>query len=222
MLKAFLFIHQRCRLSAILIVLLGATQTAIAETPIIPVVPSSPENIVQVRGKESVVQELNMGPDATELWHKLQHLVANLDDIQDFSKLVKLFNLTITDPVDAVSAKKPGFQGRNDIKNYMMKQVGYGITPDFQDKNKRVVKFSVYLYLDNICISSSEVRRVYGKGVIGIPTGVSQYLYSDTTGLRFSEAYGKQTPQGRNAPLIFSYMSSGCLESVDFQQPVIE
>jgi len=222
MTKIFLSIHQRCRLGAIVIMLLGVSQLAIADNVIIPVAPPTPEQIIQVRGRESIVQELNMGPDATELWHKIRYLTAHLDDIQDFSKLVKFFDLTIADPIDAVSPKKPGFQGRYDIKNYMLKQVGYGIAPDFQNKNKRVVKFSFHFSLDNICISNSEVRRIYGKGIIGIPTDVPQSLYSETTGLRFSEAYGKQTPQGRDAPLIFSYVNSGCLESVHFQQPISE
>jgi len=185
--------------------------------------------MVQVRGKESIVEELNMGPDATELWRKIQYLVAHLDEIQDFSKLVKLFDLTITDPIDTVSPRKPGVQRRYDIKggrdSYLFESIGYGIGQNSIDKNKRGIGFTLDFYLNGICISNSEVRRVYGKGSVGIPTHAAQSFYSnpaELAGLMFSEAYGEQDPNGRNAPIVFSYVNSGCLKRIQFVEPISE
>ena len=221
----FSFMRRLFSLSAIALMLFSLSESVKANNVVIPIISSVSERVVQTRGRESVVQELNMGPDATDLWHKIQYLIAHLEDIQDFSKLVALFNFSITDPVDEVSPKKPGIQGRYDVKgSYMFENVDYKIGNYSNNKNKRAIGFSIHFYLNAICISASEVRRIYGRGYVGIPNhdGVPPDLYVETAGLMFSEAYGTENLKDRHPPIVFSYMNSGCLKDISFVQPITE
>jgi hypothetical protein len=189
-------------------------------------VDADPQRVSQVRGNDSIVQELNIGPVATEFWKKIQNLAADLTQIQDFSKLIALFELTVTDPVDSVSPRLPGVQQRNDIKGNpnprILRQVGYGISRDPYNKRERVVKFILAFDLNQICLGSGEIRRVYGDGIVAIEghSPKPEYFYKQTAGLRFSEAYGANAQEIRRAPLVFTYANSGCLDLVEFQQAV--
>ena len=211
-----------------MVLLWSLHREATADNLIFPASPSAPEKVIQVRGEESIVQELNMGPGVTEFWRKVQILIANREDIQDFSKLVKLLGLTITDPIDAVTPKKPGLQGLHSIKTEsygnIVESIGYGISRDVYDPNKRVIGFRLELFSQNSCISSEEVRRIYGKGLIGtsVHDMVKPDSGPDTAGYSFSESYGEELSNVRRSPLVFNYHQNGCLWRISLSQPVAE
>lgn len=204
------------------------TQSAIAGNSFTPSLPAEKEKVVEVRGKESVVQELNMGPDATDLWRKIQQLIATPKVIADFSKLVSILNLSITDPIDSVSPAKPGLQWRYDAKiepyRYMVERISYSILNDNYDINGRAAVLVLFFSSEGSCITSSEVRRVYGGGSIGTSVH-SRYRPSsgpDTAGLMFSESYKEQSSPIERAELIFNYRYNGCVREITVSQRIIE
>lgn len=188
-------------------------------------IPQAVDKVVQVRGHDSIVEELNMGPISTEYWRKLQALIAHPEWLEDFPKIVDLFGLTITDPVDAVDVKSQEIRSRFDIKDERygnMTSITYGVTKDHYDENSRVIRFTFVLDANNICITNSEVRAIYGRGSVGVMAhwDIPPEVKADPIGFRFSEAYGKPIEKIRRSPVAFAYSPSGCLWQVSLQRPV--
>lgn len=188
--------------------------------------PSSARIVTQTDGKESIIEELSLGPPATELWRKIQRIVADPSYLRDFPKLINDFDFKISDPLDAVSPIKPGFQRRADIKaGPLLKSVEYAIylDPTTGQPAKRYFLLRLVLETRAICISSDQVQRTYGQGTI-------QYLVDGwgprnpndgPSGYEHTRAYGTDLSIWR-IPLAFFFQASGCLQTVRIQQPLSE
>ncbi|WP_345817710.1 hypothetical protein AAGS40_30390 (plasmid) [Paraburkholderia sp. PREW-6R] len=202
---------------AALLLLAGLTRSGFAAED------SPADRIVQVRGQDAVAEELVMGPKQTEFWFKLRSLIDHPEWINDFSRIVKLFDLTITDPVDVISADTPGFKARFDAKDehfFAMSSTQYGIGPDIKGDG-RVLSFEIDIHTEEICITDREVRRIYGRGVVGVAShwGVPPALAQDPTGVLYSVGYRSEGLISR-APISMSYAPSGCVENITFRQSV--
>jgi hypothetical protein len=168
-----------------------------------------PERTMQVRGQEVIVQDLVMGPEATALWKKIQQLIEE-PDIRDFGKLISMFDLRITQPIDAVDWRKPGSAKRSDItsSNLMITGGVYDIVTIDRGPNqkKRILSFGLKFDIHKFCLTKPEIQRRYTVLTGAESAGVHspQFLWSDKTGTE------------HNFPLVnksgaFSVAASGCV-----------
>lgn len=176
--------------------------------------PSVPERIVSVRGQQALTEELILPPDATDLWRRIQALIANPDWMVDFATTVKALNLTVVDPPKGAELRPDFHYNAEDHTYYAIQQFGLGVSRDAEDSPAQRLSFR--LDPNAICISPQEVRRVYGSGEIGVPShgGVPKAYVENPTGAIFSEAYGEPVRKRYGWPVVFSYGRSGCLDGV--------
>lgn len=176
--------------------------------------PSVPERTVSVRGQQALTEELILSPDATDLWRRIQALIAHPDWMLDFATTVKALNLTVVDPPKGAELRPDSHYNAEDHTYYAIQQFGLGVSRDAEDPPAQHLSFR--LDPNAICISPQEVRRVYGHGEIGVPShgGVPKAYLEDPTGAMFSEAYGEPVRKRYGRPVVFSYGRSGCLDGV--------
>ena len=139
--------------------------------------------ITNVRGIDSVIEEVNLGPEGTLLWRSIQALIMN-PELKDFSKLVDLFYLIVEKPIDAVSWKESESNFRNDIVGRRKLITGgrYGVGISSDKESKKFIVFSIRFDLHRVCLSKLEIQRVYGKGLDIHPTDAPNTLLQDQTG----------------------------------------
>ncbi|WP_042586018.1 hypothetical protein [Burkholderia sp. MSHR3999] len=164
-----------------------------------------------------------MGPEQTEFWLKLRSLIDHPEWIEDFSRIVKLFGLTITEPMDAITIDTPGIKSRHDARDlryFSIKTLSYRIAPDDYEKNLRVLRLQMQLNLDQICITDQAVRRIYGHGYTQVPSHgeVMPGLQADPTGVLYFGAYGGEQNKPGRAPWSIVYLASGCAMTVTLQR----
>jgi hypothetical protein len=186
--------------------------------------PLSTDHVVMVRGQESVVEELNMGPNSTVFWRSLQSLIEKPQRIFDFADIADLFHFSITQPVDYINEKSVAPVSRFDIKDnyyYAMRSISYGIAFFHGDARKKFLSLYFTLDANAICISSSEVEARYGKGrtAVMMHGDVPSSFASEPIGLRFSEVYG-QHDQAANPDVVLTFSPGGCLYSVNINQSI--
>lgn len=175
-----------------------------------------PERTTQVRGQEVIVQDLVMGPEATALWKTIL-LVLKEPDIKDFGKLMQMFDLRITQPVDAVDWRKPENSKRTDVTSanpmitggvYSALKIERG--PD----SKRILSFGLKFDIHKFCLTKSEVQRHYAVLTQSESAGVHspQFLWSDKTGTEHNFPLANKSGA-------FSIAASGCItEFFKYQQ----
>lgn len=178
--------------------------------------PSLSPNLVLVRGQESIVAEINMGPQATTLWKKIQAVIAE-PDLTDFSTLVRVFDLQITRPVDAVDWRKSEIQIRHDIRgagsSNLISSGRYGVGISSDEQRQKFVLFELELDVKEICLSKLEIQRVYGKGIDTWPTDQTNSATLDQTGYR--HGFGLSPRPGG-----FVIAASGCATKFSINQAV--
>ncbi|WP_440534476.1 hypothetical protein [Variovorax sp. YR566] len=88
----------------------------------------------------------------------------------NFALLAELLELQFEEPVNAVSPEKPEYRSRRDAaeKTLRIKTMGYGIVQNAENPKARDVALAIDLDLNQICITATEVERVFGKGRIPI------------------------------------------------------
>jgi hypothetical protein len=146
-----------------------------------------PERTTQVRGQEVIVQDLVMGPEATALWKQIQQILEE-PDIRDFGKIIPMFDLRITQPIDAVDWRKPGSAKRSDItsSNLMITGGVYDIVTIDRGPNskKRILSFGLKFDIHKFCLTKPEIQQHYIVLTEAESAGVHspQFLWSDKTG----------------------------------------
>ncbi|MEK7891161.1 hypothetical protein AAB992_29055 [Burkholderia contaminans] len=185
--------------------------------------PMAAERAVQVRGQDSIIEELNMGPASTDFWRRLQKLINNPDYLDDFSKIVDILNLTIDRPVNFITPKTAGYVSRRDARDEYYRDISfisYGISKDQYDSGIRLIGLTLQIDISQICIAASEVHRIFGAGYISVMTlGISRpEVVAEPEGFRFFESYGESVEKIRRSPVHFAFSPGGCLYEVDLQK----
>jgi len=175
--------------------------------------PAAPEKVVLVRGQDSIVQELNIGPEATTLWREIQKFVASGADITEFSKLVAQFQLRVQNPINEIGPTESQPHFRRDFSGWsgMISGGEYGVGVSSDAGVKKFVTFSIELDNSKICISESEVKRVYGYTFPSLPTHLSYAHAKDPTGV--PHGLGYKVASSPNAGFGFNINKSGCVKS---------
>jgi hypothetical protein len=177
-----------------------------------------PERTIQVRGQEVIIQDLVMGPEATALWKKIQQLIEE-PDIRDFGKLIPMFDLRITQPIDAVDWRKPGGARRSDITstNLMITSGVYDVLTTVTGPNtkKRTLSFGLKFDIRKFCLTKPEVQRHYTVWTEAESAGVHspQFLWTDKTGTEHDFPLA-------NKKGAFSVAGSGCITEFHKYQEV--
>lgn len=144
---------------------------------------SKAERTMLVRGQEAIVQELIMGPEATVLWRKIQRLIA-APEIKDLSKLIDIFNLKITEPIDLIDWRKPGSAHRNDIAStsWFIASGSYGVFDQTATLKRKVLYLELKFNINDFCLTKQEIQRQYETGWEVAAFHSPQYFWNDKTG----------------------------------------
>jgi hypothetical protein len=183
------------------------------------------EKIIRIGGYESIVQEITMGPSATDFWRRLQKLVLHRELLEDFSNIAQLFQLTVHDEA-SVPASPAGVFERTQIADERfraMNEISYSASRDSHDRKLMHYQFKFDTNLIHFCATASEFRRFFGKGQI-FP--MNQFypasVQSDPTGTPFGEGYITAVDQVDTEILLLEYFASGCLSRVTFIHTTVE
>lgn len=168
------------------------------------------EKIVDVRGRESIVEELNMGPEATELWRAIQIIVERKKPLT-LSELKEILKLNIKDEYLKLDFEKipvkfimieGGWRGQ-------ISEGRYGVGIDSSEEHKRFLGFNIKFNQNLICISKMEIRKLYKTGgEISVIDSESQG-YADQTG--YVHGIGLRPHNGG-----FDIAPSGCASEFGF------
>lgn len=200
------------------------TELALAGAPLYPNAPSPDARYPEYDERVSISTSLTMGPNSVLFWKKIQAIIADQDYLLDFSKLKNLLDLEIKQPVDAVSPNKTGRQSREDATDrpMMLKATAYRIYPNQKNSKAKDVFLELDLDIEQICLTGSEVERVFGRGSIGFSSH-NPYRY-DSRGLPLESASGESYPTDRASPrdfsVAFSYARSGCVKAILFSKTI--
>ncbi|MBN3759530.1 hypothetical protein [Burkholderia sp. Ac-20365] len=182
------------------------------------------EEFVLVRGRNALIETLHMGPDQTEFWLRLRSLMDHPDLITDFQQIVSLFDLTVTDPVDSITLQTQGFASRRDAIDqhfFIITSLRYGITDDDLHNNERLISLYIEINNEQICITDQTIERIYGSDNLRVSShwNVPPTLQTDPTGVRYSQGLGGEISR---APIVLTYVPSGCLKNITFQKFIKE
>lgn len=141
------------------------------------------ERTILIRGQEGVVQNLTMGPEATVLWRKIQQLIA-APEIKDLRRLIEIFNLKITEPIDLIDWRKAGSAHRNDIASTsrLIARGKYGVFDQTANLNRKVLYFEMKFNISDFCLTKQEIQRQYVTGWEVAAFHSPQYFWNDKTG----------------------------------------
>lgn len=158
-----------------------------------------------VRGQAVVVQELVMGPEATELWRKIQQLIVE-PELKDLSKLMQTFDLKITEPMDLVDWTKSGSVHRRDITSSkrLVTKGRYGMFDETKTRNRRILYLDFEFDISQFCLTKPEIQRLYATGWESAPVHSPQFLWDDKTGTDHSFPLS-------NAKASFRVSAGGCI-----------
>jgi hypothetical protein len=145
-----------------------------------------PERVIQVRGEEAIVQNLVMGPEATQLWRRIQTLIAS-PDIRDIDKLVRLFELQLNEKSKPLDWRDPkvayGSGAEYSDKSSLIEKARFGIGLSSGPYPKsRFLTFSLKFDLNNFCLSKQEIQRIYPTGDEVTGTHFEHVMWPDKTG----------------------------------------
>jgi len=174
-----------------------------------------PARITLIRGKESYVQDLNLGPEGTALWKQIQAQIRD-PELRDFSKVVQRFNLHTSLPLDDVDPRRAGVQVRQDIRGPghppLIRAGSYGVFVATDEARTRFVSLRLELDIAEVCLTKPEIQRVYGKGVDTAP-GLG-------AGLHLPDQTGRSHGTGLLPPLkgAFDFAASGCTKQFSMIQ----
>ncbi|SAL00392.1 hypothetical protein [Caballeronia ptereochthonis] len=184
------------------------------------------EAVVQVLGRDSIVEQLNMGPNATAFWRDLQAFMSHLEMLEDFSKIAHLFGFTVKDRLDLIIPTTPVPAYRSDIsdgKYQVAQNIEYRVLSDGRTDKVRIIKLTMTLDVNRICLSALEVRRVFGRGKVYamVPGWVPPEPQASVfAGAIFGELYGDATDKVNSNKLSIVYAASGCVADIFFQRVI--
>ena len=198
----------------------NVNDTSISGTPM-------PGSIHKVRGEDSIMQAHDLGPSQTAFWLRLQNLIKNKDALYDLNKISTILDIPFeASPNSYQDPNLPlgGYPVKLGRRSGMVDSISYGVTG--HDDVRESLGIAINLSIPSICITSSEVHRVFGWG--NIRMGLHQRplfqqlsygpqeKFSETAGLLYSELYGS------TEKVFFSYAIGGCLDDVTIRIPLAQ
>ena len=145
-----------------------------------------PERVIQVRGEEAIVQNLVMGPEATQLWRRIQTLISD-PDIRDMDKLIKLFDLQPLEKPKNFDWRDPkveygsGAEYKNSTHLIENARFGIGLSSGNYPKQK-FLTFRLNFNRMNFCLSKQEIQRLYPTGGEIAGAHSEHVMWPDKTG----------------------------------------
>jgi hypothetical protein len=176
--------------------------------------PKVPARNAEIRGQEVIVQDLIMGIEATQLWKKIQTLLA-MDSIKDFAKLAEMFELVPNKPIEEMTLSQVDSmrQGMMRSKNWLIKSANYSLTHTPVTAGSKEYEYRLHfdITLDpaNICITKQEVERLYSFAWEMSPTHTPPY--QNKTGW-------PHVVQLTNRQGGFNVFASGCVRTIGKSQ----
>lgn len=174
---------------------------------------AKPPKIVILRGQDSQIAEINMGPEATDFWRRLQSLVEK-PELKNFSRLVDILKLDIAHPVDWIDLDSPTAVWREDIKSkdYFITGGSYGVGIASNEARQRFISIRLDLDLRLVCISKLEIQRYLRTVTEVTESGPADIEY---VGIRDHSGIPHSVGSSRKG-VSFMISQSGCAKSVGF------
>jgi hypothetical protein len=183
------------------------------------------EKTIRISGHESIVQEITMGPSATDFWRRLQKLVLHRELLEDFSNIAQLFQLTVHDEANAPASPAGVIKRMRiaDEKFRAMNKISYSASRDSHDRTLMHYQFEFDTNLIHFCATASEFRRFFGKGdTFPMNQRHPASVQDDPTGIPFGEVYITTLDQVDTEILLLEYFASGCLSRVTFIHTTVD
>ena len=166
------------------------------------------------------MQAHDLGPSQTAFWLRLQNLIKNKDALYDLNKISTILDI----PFEAFpnSYQDPnlplgGYPVKLGRRSGMVDSISYGVTG--HDDVRESLGIAVNLSISLICITSSEVHRVFGWGRLSIPFHTlplntklvygPEERFAEAAGLPYSESYETQ-----DQTFSFRYSFGGCVDNI--------
>ena len=185
--------------------------------------------VVATRGKDSLIEKIEMGPAATEKWRQIQALIAKPEQLRSFSALIALFDLNTKKPSDQLDSSPDGGKYRvdaEDSKSSIIRTFDYWVRCDDARNFGCDGVLKMYFFIENICISNMEVRRLYGEpNRIGVAShgAVPKEVADNPVGFGFGYTELRYAPvpnSRRKFSVAFSFAPSGCAKMIQFTYPL--
>lgn len=169
-----------------------------------------------VNGQESYIQELNMGPEQTEFWKRIQ-ILTDEPDLMNFPRISEILKLDLKEPLDYIDIPTARPKFRKDIKSkdWFIASGHYGVGISSNEQRQRFLSLEIYFDLSRICITKDEIVRRYVHVFPILPFGNSGPYGRNVVGVRHSIKL-----VGRHGG--FDIAQSGCAARLGFTKYITE
>ncbi len=168
-----------------------------------------------VKTPKAIATTGEMSPAAIRVWSDIQTFLRE-GDLRRFDSVVSALSLTVSMPLDEVTLEKPGT--RRDIASQLdpIKSGDYSIY--LRTSREAEILFRISLDENKVCLSESEIQRVYGLGVYMLGTDPVAEGRSHSAGVRHGLGFPDHAKSLRFG---FQIAADGCAEGLSIGETVI-